>query len=118
MAQIALHDPLLTYAYRLYFADDNTPIAGVSKMGALKLKNEVVNWKEAGHPHNSQSAIIGGTVFETVAFEQGLGLDDGRFEDWALAATDWKNGPGAFNPADYRKTLRVELLDRDRKSVM
>lgn len=110
MAQIGIYDPLRPFKFKIYF-EDGPAVAGVAKVGAFKRKTEVINWKDGAHPQNSQSAIPGGSSFEAITFEQGLGLDDGRFEDWALAVSDWKNGQGAYKRADFRRTIRVEYLD-------
>lgn len=106
------YNPLLTFKYRLYFTDEgDNPIAGISKMGAIKQKTEALAWRSAGHLKNAASQIPGGTSYEPIAFEQGLGLDDGRFEAWALAASNWKEGQGGHEKARFRKDLRVDVLD-------
>ncbi len=105
-------NPLLTFKYRLYFTDEgDNPIAGISKMGAIKQKNEAVAWRSAGHAKNSSSQIPGGTTYEPIAFEQGLGLDDGRFEAWALAASNWKEGQGGHDVESFRRDLRVDVMN-------
>ena len=111
MAEIGLFDPFLTFKFKLYFDGGAQPVAGIQKVGPIKRKTEAIMWRDGAHPHNSQSAIPGGSTFETISFEQGLGLDDGQFEDWALSVSDWKNGDGAFKKANYRRTLRIEFLD-------
>lgn len=80
-------------------------------MGALKQKSEKIAWRAAGHGKNSQSQIPGGTTYEPVTFEQGLGLDDGRFESWALAVSNWKEGDGGHKALKFRRDLRVDVLD-------
>ena len=41
MPEVIPYDPLLTFKFRLVFADGgDQPIAGISKMGALKQKTE------------------------------------------------------------------------------
>jgi phage tail-like protein len=81
------------------------------KCSGLKRKVEAVAWRAAGHPRNSQSQIAGGTTFEPITFEQGLGLDDGRFEDWAMAVSNWKEGDGAHDIAGFRRDLRLDVMD-------
>jgi phage tail-like protein len=119
MPEVLPFNPLLTFKFRLYFLDDpDNPIAGLSKMGALAQKNEAVAWRAAGHSKNSASQIPGGTTYEPVTFEQGLGLDDGRFEGWALAVSNWKEGDGAHDTAKFRRDLRIDLLDLQGKSSL
>lgn len=117
MPEVLPYDPLLTFKFRLYFADDgDKPVAGISKMGALKQKTEAVAWRAAGHMRNSSCQVTGGTTYEPVAFEQGLGLDDGRFEGWAMACSTWKEGDGGHNRARFRRDLRVSVLDLSGKT--
>lgn len=112
MPEAVPFNPLRIFKFKLYFMDDgDNPIAGVSKMGALKSKNESIAWRSAAHVKNSASQIPGGTSYEPVTFELGLGLDDGRFETWAFSTSSWKEGQGAFDDAAFRKDLRVDVLD-------
>lgn len=112
MPEAVPFNPLLTFKYRLYFTDEgDQPIAGISKMGAIKQKNEAVAWRAAGHAKNSASQIPGGTTYEPIAFEQGLGLDRGRFETWALAVSNWKEGDGGHDPVRFRRDLRVDVMN-------
>jgi phage tail-like protein len=119
MPEVIPYDPLLTFKFRLFFADGgDQPIAGISKMGALKQKTEATAWRAAGHLKNAASQISGGTSYEPVTFEQGLGLDDGRFEKWALACSTWKEGAGGRQSPGFRRDLRVEVLDLQGKAQL
>ncbi len=40
-----------------------------------------------------------------------LGIADGRLQSWALATSNWKEGQGGHVPTEFRKDLRVEVLD-------
>lgn len=112
MPEVLPYNPLLTYKFRIYFVEDgDTPIAGVSKMGPLKQKTQNVAFRTGGHSWNSASQIPGGVEYEPVSFEQGLGLDDGRFENWAMAVNNWKDGHAGHLPDGFRKDLRVDVLD-------
>lgn len=111
MPEVLPFNPLMTFKFRLFFTDGgDTPIAGISKCSGLKRKVEAAAWRTAGHTKNSASQIPGGTTHEPITFEQGLGLDDGRFEPWALAVTNWKEGDGAHDPAAFRKDLRIDVM--------
>ena len=64
-------------------APSTTPVAGVSKVGALKRSSDVIEYKEGGN------AIIlkglGRTKYEPITLERGV-THDTDFEDWANAA--------------------------------
>ncbi|OLS52134.1 phage tail protein [Rhodovulum sulfidophilum] len=105
-------NPLLTFKFRISFADGSgDPVVGISKCSGLKRKVESVAWRTAGHAKNSASQIPGGTSFEPITFEQGLGLDDGSFEDWAMAVSNWKEGDGAHDPAAFRRDIRLDVMN-------
>jgi phage tail-like protein len=111
MPEVIPYNPLLTYKFRIYFTDDNNPIAGLSKMGALKQKTQNVAWRTGGHMWNSAAQIPGGAEYEPVAFEQGLGLDDGRLESWAMSVNNWQQGQSGRLPEAFRKDIRVDVLN-------
>jgi phage tail-like protein len=113
MPEVTPYNPLLTFKFQIYFLDDPEPIVGVSKMGALKQKTTKVAYRSGGHARNSASQIPGGVEYEPVTFEQGLGLDDGRWEEWAFAANNWKNGQAGHQADAFRKNLRVNVLRLD-----
>lgn len=109
MAEIGIAQPFRNFKFKVYLGQDTEPVIGCSKISTLSQKTEAIAWRDGAHPYNSSPMIPGGTTCEPVTIEQGLGLDDGRFEDWALAVYDWKNGEGAFK-AKYRQDVRIECL--------
>jgi phage tail-like protein len=112
MPQATPFNPLLIFKFLVYFPDEgDEPVLGINKMTAVKEKREAIAWRSAGHIKNSSSQIPGGTTIEPITFEQGLGLDDGRFEDWALAASNWRNGQAGHEADAFRKRVKVDVLD-------
>jgi phage tail-like protein len=112
MPLVVPFQPLLTFKFLIYFVDEgDDPVLGMTKMGALKQKTQNVAFRTGGHAWNSASQIPGGVEYEAVTFEQGLGLDDGRFEGWALAANNWKDGQAGHQPEAFRKNLRVDVMN-------
>ena len=110
MAEIGIAQPFRNFKFKFYLGQDPEPVMGCSKISQLSQKTEAIAWRGGGTPFNSASMIPGGTSCEPVTAEFGLGLDDGRLEDWALAVYDWKNGEGSFKPAAYRQDVRIEFL--------
>ena len=111
MPEVAPFNPLRIFKFKIYFTDSEEPIAGVSKMGALKTKNESISWRTGGHIRNSASQIPGGSTFEPVTFEAGLGIADGRLQSWAFAVSNWKEMQAGHLPDKFRKDLRVDVLE-------
>ena len=73
------HDPYRTFKFQVLI--DGIPVAGLSKMTALKKTTEAVKWRTAGDPSHER-VMPGGTSYETVTLEQGL-THDTNFESWA-----------------------------------
>ncbi len=104
MPEVIPYNPLLTYKFRIYFTDDNNPIAGVSKMGALKQKTQNVAWRAGGHMWNSAAQIPGGAEYEPVAFEQGLGWMTGGSNPGPCRSTTGNRANPAACPRPSART--------------
>ena len=66
------HDPYRTFKFQVLI--DAKPVAGFSKMAALKKTTEAVNWRSAGDATLAR-VMPGGTSYEAVSLEQGVTLD-------------------------------------------
>src|SRR2546430_1903313 len=99
-------DPYKNFKFRVVW--ENTPVAGLSKMSAMKRTTEVVEWREAGGPSIIRK-MPGRTKFEPITLEAGL-THDRKFMLWA----DQVNHPqgSAANPLlNYRKEVTIEVLN-------
>lgn len=103
--------PYRTFKFRVYFEGKSEPVALVGKMGALKRTTEVVEWRQGGES-NTVRKLAGRTKYEPISLEQGLSLDT-DFEDWADRVNKWGGADLAEKDNDFRKELRVEVLDLD-----
>ncbi len=106
--------PYRNFKFHVFF-DKASPVALVSKMGALKRTTEVLDWREGGDS-NSPRKLAGKTKYEPVTLEQGLSLDT-EFEDWANRVNDF-GVHLAQKDNDFRKEIRVEVLDLDGNVVL
>ena len=101
-------DPYKNYRFLLYFDTSTTPVAGVSKMTALKRSSDPIEYKEGGN------AIIrhglGRTKYDSVTLERGI-THDPDFEDWANAAQVLDKGAPSSSLKGLRKEVRIELLN-------
>ena len=85
---------------------ENVPVAGLSKMSAIKRSTEVIEWREAGSPSVVRK-LPGRTKFEPVTLEAGLSHDV-QLMKWA----DEVNAPvgdAAMSLKSYRKDVTVEV---------
>lgn len=87
---------------------DGRPVAGVSKVGALKRTTEVVTHRE-GNDISTGRHSPGRTSFEPIMLERGVTFDP-DFAAWANLVYSTE-GDGAVSLANFRKDIRIELLN-------
>jgi phage tail-like protein len=101
-------DPYKGFKFRIKW--DGKYVAGVSKVGALKRKTEVVEHREGGDPSSSRKSP-GQTKYEPITLERGVILDT-EFEKWANNV--WDNGSGPRKEVslkDFRKDVIIEMYN-------
>jgi len=99
-------DPYKNFRFRVVL--DGRPVAGLSKMGALKKTTEAIEWREAGDASIVRK-LPGRTKFEPITMEAGL-THDTTFEEWANQVNDL-DGSAAMSLAKYRKDLLIEVMN-------
>lgn len=107
--------PFRTFKFLVYFEGKNDPVALVNKMSALKRTTEVVEWRQGGES-NTVRKLAGRTKYEAITLEQGISADS-DFEDWAHRVNQWGSDSGQKDN-DFRKEMRVEVLDLDGNVVL
>jgi phage tail-like protein len=100
------YDPYRTFKFQVII--DGKPVAGLTKMGALKKKTEPVKWRSAGDPSHER-IMPGGTSYEAVTLEQGL-THDPVFEKWANLVNNIQ-GDAAMSLKNYRKDIIINVLN-------
>ncbi|WP_437755097.1 phage tail protein [Sorangium sp. So ce1389] len=106
-------DPYKNFKFRVLI--DGRPVAGLSKMSALKKTTEAVEWREAGDPSIVRK-MPGRTKFEPITMEAGL-THDTTFEEWANLVNNL-DGPAAMSLAKYRKDIAIEVLNLQSTPVL
>lgn len=99
-------DPYKNFKFRVIW--DNQPVAGLSKMSAVKRVTEVVEWREAGGPSIIRK-MPGRTKFEPITLESGL-THDRQFLAWADQINN-PQGDAAMSLVNYRKEVTIEVLN-------
>ena len=99
-------DPYKNFKFRVLW--DNLPVAGLSKMSAVKRMTEVIEWREAGGPSIIRK-LPGRTKFEPITLEAGL-THDRQFMNWADQVNN-PQGDAAMSLVAYRKEVVVEVLN-------
>ena len=80
---VSRFDPYKSYRFLVYLGPNPTPVAGVSKVGALKRSADVIEYKEGGNALIRKG--LGRTKYDPITLERGV-THDQDFEQWANAA--------------------------------
>jgi phage tail-like protein len=107
-------DPYKSYRFLVYFDTSTTPVAGVSKVTALKRSSDPIEYKEGGNPIIRKG--LGRTKYDAITMERGVTFDT-DFEDWANAAQDLDKGSPSTSLLNLRKEIRIELLNEEGQPV-
>jgi len=106
-------DPYRTFKFQVLI--DNQPVAGLSKMGALKKSTESITWRTGGDPSHERK-LPGGTKYEPITLEQGL-THDPVFEEWANRVNNIQ-GDGGMSLKNFRKNLVINVMNLQGKVVI
>jgi len=114
MAQFTVNterfDPYKNFKFRVFWVGSTTPVAGISKVGALKRTTEVVKHREGGDPSSSRKSP-GRTEYEAITLERGV-THDKEFEQWANKVWNYGAGLGAeVALKDFRKDIIIEVYN-------
>lgn len=112
-------DPYKNFRFRVKW--DNAYVAGVSKVGALSRKTEVVKYREGGDPSVIHLSP-GQTSYDPIKLERGVSYDV-AFEQWANKAwyypnTVVANADKEVSLADFRKDIIIELYNEAGQKVL
>lgn len=112
MAQFSVNthrfDPYKNFKFLVRW--DGKPVAGISKVGALKRTTEVVEHREGGDPSTSRKSP-GRTKYEAIMLERGV-THDLEFVRWANKVWNYGSGLGAeVSLKDFRKDIIIDFLN-------
>jgi len=112
MAQFTVNptrlDPHKNFKFQLTW--DNKPVAGISKVSALKRTTEIVEHWAGGDPSTSHRSP-GRSKYEAITLERGLTMDR-MFHDWAGLVWNFGSVPGSeVSLASFRKDITLKLLN-------
>lgn len=108
-------DPYKNYRFLVYFGESTAPVAGVSKVGALKRSSDAIEYKEGGNAVILKG--IGRTKYDPITLERGV-THDKDFEAWANAAQILDKGAPSRSLKNLRKQVRIDLLNEAGQPVL
>jgi len=103
-------DPYKNFKFRVFWEGNTTPVAGVSKVSALKRTTEVVEHREGGDPSSPRKSP-GRSKYEPITLERGV-THDKEFERWANKVWNYDSGFGTESSLkDFRKNIIIEMYN-------
>lgn len=99
-------DPYKNFKFRIWW--DQVVVAGVSKVSPLKRTTELVTHREGGDVSTPRLSP-GASKFEPITLERGITFAP-EFEEWATLVYSTE-GDGAVSLANFRKDIRIEMLN-------
>ena len=114
MAQFTVNpvrfDPYKNFKFRVFFQGSSAPVAGVSKVSALKRTTEVIKHRDGGDPSTTRKTP-GRTEYDAITLERGV-THDVEFERWANKVWNYGSAPGPeVSLKDFRRNLIIEMLN-------
>ncbi|MCL2643849.1 MAG: phage tail protein [Betaproteobacteria bacterium] len=100
------YDPYRTFKFQVLI--DGKPVAGLSKMGALKKSTEAIAWRTGGDPSHERK-LPGGTKYDPITLEQGL-THDPVFEEWANRVNNIQ-GDAGMSLKGFRKNIVINVMN-------
>jgi phage tail-like protein len=107
-------DPYKNFKFILKFADNPNPVAGISKVSALKRTTEVVSHTDGGDLSTERKSP-GRTKFEAITCERGV-THDPAFEEWANLVYSVQ-GNAAVSLSRFRRDMRLEFKNEQGVTV-
>ncbi|MFO0606332.1 MAG: phage tail protein [Polyangiales bacterium] len=112
-------DPYKNFKFRVRFGTSPDPVAGVSKVGALKRTTEVVKHRDGGDFSSSRKSP-GRTEYEAITLERGVTHDKG-FLNWARAAQEFNVVGGStaqMGLGNFRQDIFIDLYNEAGQKVL
>lgn len=108
-------DPYKGYRFQVFLGTGTAPVAGVSKVTALKRSSDVIEHKEGGNAIIRKG--IGRMKYEPITLEQGVTHDE-TFAAWADAVQVLEQGSPRTSLANAYQDLRIVLCNEAGQPVL
>jgi phage tail-like protein len=110
-------DPYKNFKFRVFLEGRTDPVAGISKVSALKRTTEVVEHRDGGDQSATRRSP-GRTKYEAITLERGVTHDE-EFEQWANKVWDYNAGLGTeVSLRDFRKNILIEVYNEAGQAVL
>jgi phage tail-like protein len=114
-ANLNRYDPYKTYRFLVYFGTSTSPVAAVSKVGAIKRTSDVIEYNEGGNAIVLKG--LGRTKYDAIMLERGV-TQDPDFATWANYAQVLDQGAPSASLASLRREVAIVLLNEEGQPVL
>jgi phage tail-like protein len=114
-ANLNRYDPYKNYRFLVYFGTSTSPVAAVSKVGAIKRTSKVIEYNEGGNAITLKG--LGRTTYDPITLERGV-TQDTDFATWANYAQVLDQGAPSTSLANLRREVAVVLLNEEAQPVL
>jgi phage tail-like protein len=114
-ANLNRFSPYATYRFLVYFGKSTTPVAAVSKVGAIKRSSPPIEYKEGGNAIILKS--LGLTTYDPIQLDRGI-TQDADFATWANYAQLLDQGAPSTSLANLRREISIVLLNEEAQPVL
>jgi phage tail-like protein len=114
-ANLNRYDPYKAYRFLVYFGKSTTPVAAVSKVGAIKRTSDVIEYHEGGNAVVVKG--LGRTKYDPITLERGI-TQDPDFAAWANYAQVLDHGAPGTSLANLRQEVAIVLLNEEGQPVL
>lgn len=114
-ANLNRFNPYASYRFLVYFGTSTSPVAAVSKVGAIKRSSDVIEYKEGGNAVILKG--LGRMKYEPITLERGI-TQDKEFITFADYAQVLDHGSPSTSLANLRKEISIVLLNEEAQPVL
>jgi len=114
-ANLNRYDPYKTYRFLVYFGKSTTPVAAVSRVGAIRRTSDVIEYNEGGNAIVLKG--LGRTRYDPITLERGI-TQDPDFATWANYAQVLDHGSPGASLANLRQEMAIVLLNEEAQPVL
>ena len=114
-ANLNRFSPYATYRFLVYFGKSTSPVAAVSKVGAIKRSSPPIEYKEGGNAIILKS--LGRTTYDPIQLDRGI-TQDADFATWANYAQLLDQGAPSTSLANLRREISIVLLNEEAQPVL
>jgi phage tail-like protein len=114
-ANLNRYDPYKNYRFLVYFGTSTTPVAAVSKVGAISRTSDVIDYNEGGNAIVLKG--LGRTKYDPITLERGV-TQDPDFATWANYAQVLDHGAPITSLANLRREVAIVLLNEEAQPVL